>query len=64
MDRRPFAPPLGQTGAPLTPTIPLPLALPRLPRPLLALATAGLAALTRLRPTLLGYQLLVRARRR
>ena len=25
MDRRPFAPPLGQTGAPLTPTIPLPL---------------------------------------
>jgi hypothetical protein len=45
-------------------TIPLPLALPRLPRPLLALATAGLAALTRLRPTLLGYQLLVRARRR
>ncbi|HWX72398.1 MAG TPA: SMP-30/gluconolactonase/LRE family protein, partial [Xanthobacteraceae bacterium] len=25
MDRRPFAPPLGQTGAPLTPTTPLPL---------------------------------------
>ncbi len=48
----------------LVSTIPLPLALPRLPRPLLAAAAAGLAGPTRLLPKLLGYQLLVRARRR
>jgi hypothetical protein len=43
--------------------IPLPLALPRLPRPLLALLSGLLTAATRLCPTLLGYQLLVAARR-
>jgi SAM-dependent methyltransferase len=44
-------------------TIPLPLALPRLPRPLLAAAGALLAAATVLLPTLLGYQFLVVAER-
>ena len=43
--------------------IPLPLALPWLPAPLLAPANALLVALTRLVPTLLGYQLLAVARR-
>jgi SAM-dependent methyltransferase len=43
--------------------IPLPLALPRLPRPLLGLLSALLAGATRLFPTLLGYQLLAAARR-
>jgi len=45
-------------------TIPLPLALPRLPRPVLATAAVALEGLTRALPTLLGYQLLVVARRR
>ena len=44
-------------------TIPLPLALPRLPRPLLAALAALLAVATRLFPTLFGYQLLAAARR-
>jgi SAM-dependent methyltransferase len=44
-------------------TIPLPLALPRFPGWLLALLLVPLAGLTRLMPTLLGYQLLVLARR-
>ena len=44
-------------------TIPLPLALPWLPRPLLALLSGALAGCTRLFPTLLGYQLLAVARR-
>jgi Methyltransferase domain len=45
-------------------TIPLPLALPRLPRPALAAAALALEVLTRALPTLLGYQLLAIARRR
>ncbi len=44
-------------------TIPLRLALPRLPRPALAAAELGLAGATRALPTLLGYQLLAIARR-
>jgi SAM-dependent methyltransferase len=44
-------------------TIPLPLALPRLPRPLLALLSGLLDGVTRLLPTLFGYQLLAAARR-
>jgi len=44
-------------------TIPLPLALPRLPRPLLGLVSAILSGCTRLFPTLFGYQLLAAARR-
>jgi 2-polyprenyl-3-methyl-5-hydroxy-6-metoxy-1,4-benzoquinol methylase len=43
-------------------TIPLRLAWPRLPRPLLAIAELLLEALTRLLPRLLGYQVLVAAR--
>ena len=43
--------------------IPLPLALPRLPGPLLRLLASLLAVATRLFPTLLGYQLLAAARR-
>jgi SAM-dependent methyltransferase len=44
-------------------TIPLPLALPRLPRPLLGLLSGILRGWTRLFPTLFGYQLLAVARR-
>jgi len=44
-------------------TVPLPLAFPRLPRWLLEALGAGLELVTRLLPTLLGYQLLVEARR-
>jgi 2-polyprenyl-3-methyl-5-hydroxy-6-metoxy-1,4-benzoquinol methylase len=44
-------------------TIPLPLALPNLPRPLLALLGAVLSTATRLLPNLFGYQLLAAARR-
>lgn len=44
-------------------TIPLPLAWPRLPKPLLQASSLVLSALTRLFPNLLGYQLLLRARR-
>jgi SAM-dependent methyltransferase len=44
-------------------TIPLPLALPRLPRPLLVLLMRVLGGLTRLFPNLFGYQLLAAARR-
>ncbi|HLX08830.1 MAG TPA: methyltransferase domain-containing protein [Thermoanaerobaculia bacterium] len=44
-------------------TIPLPLALPRLPPAALAAAGLALAGFTRALPTLLGYQLLVVARR-
>ncbi len=44
-------------------TIPLPLAFPRLPAPLLGALSLALEGLTRLLPTLLGYQLLVVARR-
>ncbi|MDP9122140.1 MAG: class I SAM-dependent methyltransferase [Acidobacteriota bacterium] len=44
-------------------TIPLPLALPHLPPPLLSALSALLGTSTRLLPTLLGYQLLVLARR-
>jgi SAM-dependent methyltransferase len=43
--------------------IPLPLAWPRLPQPLLQASSLALAALTRLFPNLLGYQLLLKARR-
>ncbi|HEV7518263.1 MAG TPA: class I SAM-dependent methyltransferase [Thermoanaerobaculia bacterium] len=43
--------------------IPLPLALPRLPGPLLRLLSSLLAVATRLFPTVLGYQLLAAARR-
>lgn len=43
--------------------IPLPLAFPRLPRPLLRMMSFVLALLTRLFPKLLGYQLLLAARR-
>jgi len=45
-------------------TIPLPLALPRLPPAVLAAAGLALAGFTRALPTLLGYQLLAVARRR
>lgn len=45
-------------------TIPLPLALPRMPRPLMSAGTLGLAGVTRVLPKLLGYQLLAVARRR
>jgi SAM-dependent methyltransferase len=44
-------------------TIPLPLAFPRLPRPLVAGLALVLSGLTRLVPNLLGYQLLLMARR-
>lgn len=44
-------------------TIPLPLAWPRLPKPLLAALSLALSAATHLFPTLLGYQLLLRVRR-
>jgi SAM-dependent methyltransferase len=44
-------------------TIPLRLAWPRLPGPLLAVLSFGLGVLTRLLPNLLGYQLLLVARR-
>jgi hypothetical protein len=44
-------------------TIPLPLAFPRLPAPILAALSAALEVVTRLLPKLLGYQLLVLARR-
>lgn len=44
-------------------TIPLPLALPRLPPSLLEPLALALAGATRLLPTLLGYQCLVLARR-
>jgi len=44
-------------------TLPLPLILPRLPHPLLVPLLVGLRGLTRLFPTLLGYQLLAAARR-
>lgn len=44
-------------------TIPLPLALPRWPGPVLEGLGAGLELATRLRPSLLGFQLLVEARR-
>ena len=45
-------------------TIPLPLAVPRLPRLPLAVAAVALEGLTWALPTLLGYQLLAIARRR
>lgn len=44
-------------------TLPLPLAWPRLPKPLLQVSSLVLSGLTRLLPNLLGYQLLLRARR-
>jgi SAM-dependent methyltransferase len=44
-------------------TIPLPLAWPRLPKPLLEVSSLFLSGLTRLFPNLLGYQLLLWARR-
>ena len=44
-------------------TVPLPLAWPRLPKPLLAALSLALSGATRLVPTLLGYQLLLRVRR-
>lgn len=44
-------------------TIPLPLAWPRLPKPLLAALSLALSGATRVFPTLLGYQLLLAARR-
>ncbi|HTQ79633.1 MAG TPA: class I SAM-dependent methyltransferase [Thermoanaerobaculia bacterium] len=44
-------------------TIPLPLALPGLPLPLLRLLSGCLTGVTRLLPTLFGYQLLAAARR-
>jgi SAM-dependent methyltransferase len=44
-------------------TIPLPLAFPRLPKPLLHGLSLVLSGLTRLLPNLFGYQLLLRARR-
>jgi SAM-dependent methyltransferase len=43
--------------------IPLPLAWPRLPKPLLQASSLVLSGLTRLLPNLLGYQLLLLARR-
>lgn len=43
-------------------TIPLPLLLPRLPKPVLGLLSLALSAATRLLPGLLGYQLLLWAR--
>ncbi|HYG62505.1 MAG TPA: class I SAM-dependent methyltransferase [Thermoanaerobaculia bacterium] len=45
-------------------TIPLPLALPGLPGPLLALLTGALSVATRLLPKLLGFQLLFVARKK
>jgi 2-polyprenyl-3-methyl-5-hydroxy-6-metoxy-1,4-benzoquinol methylase len=45
-------------------TVPLPLALPRLPHPATVALTGALAVPTRLLPNLLGYQLLAAARRR
>jgi SAM-dependent methyltransferase len=45
-------------------TIPLRLALPRLPPPLLAALSFGLEVATRLMPTLFGYQVLFVARKR
>ena len=45
-------------------TIPLPLAWPGLPRPLVAMAMGVLGLWTRLLPGLLGYQLILAARRR
>lgn len=45
-------------------TIPLPLALPGLAKPVLSLFAAGLELATRLLPTLLGYQVLFRAKKR
>lgn len=44
-------------------TIPLPLAWPRLPKPLVEVCSLILSGLTRLFPSLLGYQLLLTARR-
>jgi hypothetical protein len=44
-------------------TVPLPLAWPRLPAPVLAALGAVLALATRLVPRVLGYQLLLVARR-
>jgi 2-polyprenyl-3-methyl-5-hydroxy-6-metoxy-1,4-benzoquinol methylase len=44
-------------------TVPLPLAMPWLRGPWLRLASGALAAATRLRPSLFGYQLIVDARR-
>ena len=44
-------------------TIPLPLAWPRLPAPLLKAASLGLSGATRAAPNLLGYQILLMARR-
>lgn len=44
-------------------TIPLPLVLPRMPKPVLTVASRALGIATAVRPTLLGYQLLFRARR-
>ena len=44
-------------------TIPLPLAFPRLPPPILAALSLALEGATRLLPKLLGYQILVVARR-
>ncbi|MFL6198280.1 MAG: class I SAM-dependent methyltransferase [Thermoanaerobaculia bacterium] len=43
-------------------TIPLPLLLPRLPKPMLGALALALSAATRLLPGLLGYQLLLSAR--
>lgn len=45
-------------------TIPLPLALPRFPAPLLGLLTGTLGLATRLLPTLFGFQLLFVAKKR
>jgi SAM-dependent methyltransferase len=45
-------------------TVPLPLALPRLPRPAARALAGALGVPTRLLPNLLGYQLLAAARRR
>jgi SAM-dependent methyltransferase len=45
-------------------SIPLPLAFPRLPGPLLGLLMGGLELATRLLPALLGYQVLFVARKR
>jgi hypothetical protein len=47
----------------LVSTIPLPLVWPRLPQPLLRISSLALSTLTRLFPNLLGYQLLLKARR-
>jgi hypothetical protein len=45
-------------------TIPLPLAFPGLPKPVLSLLASGLELTTRLLPTLLGYQILFRAKKK